>query len=122
MKLKNLIPGLALVLFLACPLTAAAQPAAPNAAALEKLESLQDQLWAKGAELKALQQAGNVQETRAAASEMNKLKTQIREERRKLGDAGPGRERGEPRGPGEGWGPGPRGKRGSGGGGCPCWE
>jgi hypothetical protein len=122
---KNLIPGLALVLFLAWPLTAAAQTrkveAAPNAAAFEKLESLQDQLWAKGAELKALQNAGNVQETRAVAAEMNKLKAQVREERRRLAESeadwGAYKKRGGRKG-------GPGGKKGGPGWGGhhPCWE
>ena len=121
---KNLIPGLALVLFLAWPLTAAAQtaPATPDSKAWEKLESLQDQLWAKGAELKALQQAGNVQETRAVAAEMNKLKAQVREERRKLAGSDLGRGGaggGKKGGPGAG---GPRGRGGPGRGGHPCWE
>jgi hypothetical protein len=124
---KSLIPGLALVLFLACSLTAGAQPPsqaaspAPGAAAFEKFESLKDQLWAKGAELKALQQAGNVQETRAVAAEMNKLKAQIRDERRKLAESGAdwgGGHRGWKKGgPG-----GPKGRGGPGWGGHPCRE
>ena len=119
---KNLIPGLALVLFLAWPLTAAAQAPAdktqvPNAAAFEKLESLQDQLWAKGAELKALQNAGNVKETQAVAAEMNKLKAQVREERRRLAESGADPKGWKKGGPGKGPG-GPKGR----GGHHPCWE
>ena len=103
----NLVPMLALILFLASPLTAAAhETKAPDPKELAKLESLQDQFWAKDMELKALQQAGNIQETRAAIAEMTKLKAQIREERRRLGDSGRGRDMG--------WGscdcPGPKGK------------
>jgi hypothetical protein len=120
---KNLLPALALVLFLAWPLTAAAQTAAPatgqapNAAAIEKFQALKDQLWAKGAELKALQNAGNVQETRAVAAEMTKLKAQIRDERRKLAESGAAW------GPDKRWGGkkgGPGGSKGRGG--HPCWE
>ena len=122
---KNLIPGLALVLFLAWPLAAAAQTmkvdAAPNAAAFEKLESLQDQLWAKGAELKALQNAGNVQETRAVAAEMNKLKVQVREERRKLAESGADWGAYKKRGGKKGGPGGPKG-RGGPGGHYHCWE
>ena len=125
---KNLIPGLALVLFLAWPLAAAAQsPAtqtaspAPNAAAFEKFDSLKDQLWAKGAELKALQNAGNVQETKAVAAEMNKLKAQIREERRKLAESGADWGAYKKRGGKKG---GPGGHKGGPGRGGhhPCWE
>ena len=124
---KSLIPGLALVLFLAWSQTAAAQTApqaagpAPNAAAFEKLESLKDQLWAKGAELKALQQAGNVQETRAVAAEMNKLKAQVREERRKLAESGADWG-GGPRGWKKGGPGGPKGRGGPGWGSHPCRE
>jgi hypothetical protein len=132
MKLNKriLIPGLALALFLAFPLAQAA-PAEP--APLEKLESLQDQLWAKDMELTAAQRAGNVQETRSLAADMNKLRTQIREERRRLAGSGlgEGRDRGGSfmgwncpgggRGPG-GWGPGPRsGPRGGSEGYGPGW-
>ena len=125
---KNLLPALALVLFLAWPLTAAAQTAAPatgqapNAAAIEKFQALKDQLWAKGAELKALQNAGNVQETRAVAAEMTKLKAQIRDERRKLAESGADWG-GGPRGWKKGGPGGPKGKgRGGPGGHHPCWE
>ena len=102
MKLSknSLIPVLALALFLAWPLTAAlAAPETLDSTGLEKLESLHDQLWAKGVELEALQQAGNVQETKAVAAEMNKLKAQIRDERRRLGVPA-GRPGGPPGGPG----------------------
>ena len=93
MKLKGKITFLALLLVLAWPLTAGAQavneskPGSISAAdqkVMEKVETLRDSLWAKRAELKALQQAGNVEGTKAVAAEMNKLKAQIREERGKL--------------------------------------
>jgi len=122
MNFKKSFLILALGLFLACPLTAAAQegpPADPKDFA--QLESLQDQFWAKKMELKALQQAGNVQETRTVIGEMTKLKAQIRAERRRLGDsAGLGRETGFcdcPGGGPKGWGPGgkPSHKGGHGG-------
>ena len=127
---KNLIPGLALVLFLAWPISLASAQAAPptqDFSAFEKLESLQDQLWAKGAELKALQNAGNVKETQAVAAEMNKLKTQIRGERRKLAesgaDLGGGPQGWKKGGPGKGPGGPKKGRGGPGGGGHhPCWE
>jgi len=122
MKLSkfSLIPMLALVLFLASPLTAGAREVkAPDPKELAKLESLHDQLWGKKMELKAMQQAGNVQETRATVAEITKLKAQIREERQRLGDPGRGRDMNwghcdcpadpKGRGPGKGghkWGPG----------------
>jgi Spy/CpxP family protein refolding chaperone len=91
MKLsKNiLIPGLALALFLACPL-ALAQAAPTDSEPLDKLESFQDQLWAKEMELVAAQKAGNIQETKSLAAEMNKLRSQVREERRRLADSSQG--------------------------------
>jgi len=129
---KSLIPVLALALFLAWPLTSALAapetpdgPAAPNPADLEKLESLHDQLWAKGMELEALQRAGNVSEAKAVIAEMTKLKSQIRDERRRLGAPG-GRPGGPPGGPG-GWKGGPGGPggwkegRGRDWCGCPGW-
>ncbi|MDR2934785.1 MAG: hypothetical protein LBV70_02700 [Candidatus Adiutrix sp.] len=99
---RSLIPGLALALVLAGPLAAAAQAAPAEPAPWEKLESFQDQLWAKEMELEAAQRSGNVQETRTLAAEMNKLRAQIREERRRL--AGPGQGGGWERGGGlMGW-------------------
>ncbi|MDR2934528.1 MAG: hypothetical protein LBV70_01390 [Candidatus Adiutrix sp.] len=119
---RSLIPGLAvglaLALVLAGPLAAAGQAAPAEPAPWEKLESFQDQWWAKEMELEAAQRAGNIQETRTLAAEMNQLKAQIREERRRL--AGPGGDRGGSltgwnRGdcPGwaGGWGPGDRSGR-----------
>ena len=136
MKLKksSLMAGLALVWLLAGPLVLApAAPAEPDP--LEKLEAFQDQLWAKAMELEAAQQAGNIQETRSLAAEMNKLRAQIREERRSLagsgqGGEGGGRLLGPSRGDCPGWaggrGPGARSGRPWGrdgfGRGRHCWE
>ena len=100
-KLSFIIPGLALALFLACP-QAQAQPGAQD---YQKLESLHDQLWVKQMELDALARAGNSKEVKAAADEMVKLRSQIRDERRRLG--------------GPEWGPG--GGPGPGAGGCPYY-
>jgi len=130
MKLNkcSLMAGLALALLLAGPLVLAqAAPAEPDP--LEKLESVQDQLWAKEMELEAAQRSGNVQETRALAAEMNKLRAQIREERRRLAGSGQGWDRGGgmpgwTRGACPGWaggGPGARSDR-VWGRGRHCWE
>jgi len=130
MKLKKsgLIAGLALALLLAGP-WAWAQAAAAEPDPREKLESFQDQLWAKEMELEAAQRAGNIQETRSLAAEMNKLRAQVREERRRLagtgqGGEGGGRLLGPGRGECPGWGGGRSGGRGwrGPGGGRHCWE
>jgi Spy/CpxP family protein refolding chaperone len=129
MKLNksSLIPGLALALLLACPL-ALAQSAPADSDPLDKLESFQDQMWAKEMELVAAQRAGNIQETRSIAAEMNKLRPQIRAERRRLADSGQGGGLGPDAGSGKRWGRGDFGPgwgRHSGrhsGWGRPCWE
>ena len=133
MKLKksSLIAGLALALLLAAPWVAA-QALAAEPDPLEKLEAFQDQLWAKEMELEAAQQAGNVQETRSLAADMNKLRAQIRDERRRLAgsgqgggwDGGGGRLLGYGRGNCPGWAGGRSGGRGwrGPGGGRYCWE
>jgi len=129
LKKSSLIAGLALALLLAGP-WAWARAAAAEPDPREKLESFQDQLWAKEMELEAAQRAGNIQETRSLAAEMNKLRTQIREERRRLAGTGPGGEGGgRLLGPGRGECPGwaggrsgGRGWRGGHGRGGHCWE
>jgi len=96
MKMNRLILCLALVGLLAGPLAPAqAQEAAPReitpqmlADYRQKVEPLRDQLWAKEVEVEALSRAGMIPELRVATNEAIKLRTQIREERRRL--VGPG--------------------------------
>jgi len=150
MNLNRLIPGLALIGLLAWSsapaqaTTAASEAGPPEITAQmladyrQKVEPLQDQLWAKEVEVEALSRTGNIPELRVAAAEVIKLRAQIREERRQLVGPGWGGNRVFIRGEGPGLGSqGPEGHRaalrsktwadshnrakGSPGQGCRCW-
>ena len=86
---KLVIPTMLLALLLAIPHSQAQaqaqQPPQPSQQDLQKLTALHDQLWAKKMEIKALTNAGEVEKTKVATDEAIKLKTQIREERTRLG-------------------------------------
>jgi|GEM_PF-3682384 len=85
---KLVIPTMLLTLLLALPQSQAqaqAQQPQPSQQDLQKLTALHDQLWAKKMEVKALANAGEVDKTKVATDEAIKLKTQIREERTRLG-------------------------------------
>ena len=98
------IPTMLLALFLACSQSQAQAQTQPTPQDMQKLTTLHDQLWAKKMETQALAAAGEVEKVKTATDEAIQLRSQIREERTRLGlpERGAGFKKGEHKREGQG--------------------